>query len=114
MLVVLEEIEARLLGPACRGRLATPGTAGLSPAVSFRLPDRGEWDAGHDIGDLQGDELYIKMNSRGKPITSSRTSKAVLQRMLEPSGRAGEFADKSDGAWSDLLVGLPGRRRADR
>lgn len=103
MLVVLEEIETRLLGlPAADvwRRLARRD----SPAVSFRLLQIGrEGDAAHELGDLQGDELYIKMNSRGKPLTEFENVKAVLQRMLEPSGRAGEFADKSDGAWSDLL-----------
>ena len=103
MLVVLEEIEARLLGLPTADvwrRLARRD----SPAVSFRLLQIGrEGDAGHELGDLQGDELYIKMNSRGKPLTEFENVKAVLQRMLEPSGRAGEFADKSDGAWSALL-----------
>ena len=51
------------------------------------------------------DELYIKMNSRGKPLTMFEHFKAELEREL--SGMGGDAAkaigSKIDRAWTDLL-----------
>ncbi len=49
------------------------------------------------------EELYIKMNSRGKPLTDFETFKARFERWIEGSSRAEDFAKKVDGAWADLL-----------
>ena len=52
-----------------------------------------------------GEDLYIKMNSRGKPLTAFETFKAHFEQTLAESTRtrATTFAHKIDGAWSDLL-----------
>lgn len=52
------------------------------------------------------DELYIKMNSRGKPLTSFEHFKAEFERLiskvLEPE-KADEIALKIDTDWTDML-----------
>lgn len=66
-----------------------------SPAISFYLLP---------IDDMESDEdLYIRMNSRGKPLTPFETFKARFEQDIAHSDRADEFAHKIDGAWSDLL-----------
>ncbi|OXM45173.1 DUF262 domain-containing protein [Amycolatopsis alba] len=66
-----------------------------SPAVSFYLLP---------LDDMESDEdLYIKMNSRGKPLTPFETFKARFEQDIRHSDRADEFAHKIDGSWSDLL-----------
>ena len=49
------------------------------------------------------EDLYIKMNSRGKPLTEFETFKARLGQTIAHTGRADEFGHKIDGAWADLL-----------
>lgn len=68
------------------------------PAVSFHfLP----------IDDMpSGDELYIKMNSRGKPLTSFENFKARFEKLLAGGTDAERFdriIHKIDGAWTDVL-----------
>lgn len=46
------------------------------------------------------DELYIKMNSRGKPLTDFEHFKAMLD---EYAGTQGELANKIDTTWTELL-----------
>jgi hypothetical protein len=53
-------------------------------------------------------DLYIKMNSRGKPLTDFENFKAHFEETIESTDRAKEFALKVDGAWSDLLWGFRG------
>ena len=61
--------------------------------------------------DLKGfgltDDLYIKMNARGKSLTSIETFKANLEQYLRhelhDEQRAKTFADKMDGQWADLM-----------
>lgn len=65
------------------------------PAISFHLlplPDMGS-----------AEDLYIKMNSRGKPLTDFENFKAHFEKAIESSPRADEFAHKIDVEWSDLL-----------
>ncbi|QVT79209.1 hypothetical protein ENKNEFLB_01590 [Nocardioides aquaticus] len=50
-----------------------------------------------------GDDLYIKMNSRGKPLTEFEVFKARLEKSLETSGRHEQLSRKFDREWSDLL-----------
>jgi hypothetical protein len=70
-------------------------TRAESPAVSFYLLP---------LDDIESDEdLYIKMNSRGKPLTPFENFKARFEQDIRHSARADEFAHKIDGAWSDLL-----------
>jgi len=52
------------------------------------------------------DDLYIKMNSRGKPLTAFENFKAHFEDMLRtahPKEKIKYFADKVDTAWSDTL-----------
>ena len=51
------------------------------------------------------DELYIKMNSRGKPLTQFEHFKAELERNLKSidQTRAKEIMNKIDIAWTDML-----------
>jgi Protein of unknown function DUF262 len=50
-----------------------------------------------------GEELYIKMNSRGRPLTSFEVFKARLEKALQSSGRDKKLAEKFDRDWSDML-----------
>lgn len=51
------------------------------------------------------DALYIKMNSRGKPLTPFENFKAHFEELLESahSAESREFAIKVDTDWSDIL-----------
>lgn len=71
------------------------------PAVFFLLlPIR-------EVG--AGDELYIKMNSRGKALTPFENFKARLERLLDwTPDDAHALAHKIDGTWSNLLWPLRG------
>jgi hypothetical protein len=65
------------------------------PAVSFHLlplPDMGS-----------AEDLYIKMNSRGKPLTEFENFKAHFEKIIESSPRASEFAQKVDVDWVDVF-----------
>ena len=69
------------------------------PAVSFHfLP----LESGED-----GSELYIKMNSRGRPLTPFENFKARFQQVIDKGGcdrdRAERIALKLDTDWSDVF-----------
>lgn len=51
------------------------------------------------------DELYIKMNSRGKPLSEFENFKAEFEGELEKTDRdqTHQIATKIDGEWTDLL-----------
>lgn len=71
------------------------------PAVSFLLLPIEEVGA--------GDELYIKMNSRGKPLTAFENFKARLERLLDWDPKTSQdIAHKIDGSWSNLLWPMRG------
>lgn len=70
------------------------------PAVTFQLLPIDEMG--------EGEELYIKMNSRGKPLTEFETFKALFERAIESFERSAEFDEKVDGTWSDLLWPMRG------
>ena len=73
---------------------------GDRPAIHFHLLA---------LDDLESDEdLYIAMNSRGKPLTAFETFKAVFERDIQHSHRAAEFARKVDADWSNLLWEIRG------
>lgn len=66
-----------------------------SPAVSFYLLP---------LEDMASEEeLYIKMNSRGKPLTPFENFKARFEQDVKHSSRAEDLAHAFDGRWSDLL-----------
>lgn len=71
------------------------------PAIWFLLlPLDGLGNTGED---MQPEDLYIKMNSRGKPLTEFENFKAHFEKTIRSSPRANEFALKVDTTWSDLL-----------
>jgi hypothetical protein len=99
MLVVLDAIHMRFRTADAKtawARLVDP----IKPAVSFLLL------APSDMGSAA--DLYIKMNSRGKPLTEFENFKAHFEKSIESTRRAKEFAQRVDGAWSDLLWGFRG------
>jgi hypothetical protein len=67
------------------------------PAISFHLLPMSEMGLDED--------LYIKMNSRGKPLTPFENFKARFEQVLEKScpDCVAEFARRVDGEWSDTL-----------
>jgi Protein of unknown function DUF262 len=96
MLLMLEAIHERFADVDCAaawGRLVDI----KEPAISFHLLPIEQMGLSED--------LYIKMNSRGKPLTPFENFKALFEQVLELScpDRVEEFAQKVDGAWADLL-----------
>lgn len=77
------------------------------PAVWFLLLPLSELGAS-DADDVRPEDLYIKMNSRGKPLTDFESFKAHFEKTIQASPRAEEFAHKVDTTWSDLLWHLRG------
>ncbi|WP_427173797.1 DUF262 domain-containing protein [Arthrobacter sp. 92] len=99
MLVMLDAIHVQFRTADAKlawSRLVDP----IEPAVTFLLL------APPDMGSAA--DLYIKMNSRGKPLTEFETFKAHFEKSIESTDRAEKFALNVDGAWSDLLWGFRG------
>jgi hypothetical protein len=96
MLVMLDSIGARFADSDCESawtRLVDPS----NPAISFHLLPIEQMGLSED--------LYIKMNSRGKPLTAFENFKARFEQVLERSCPESvvDFALKVDGAWADVL-----------
>ena len=96
MLLMLEAIHERFADADCTAawdRLVDS----VAPPISFHLLPIEQMGLSED--------LYIKMNSRGKPLTPFENFKARFEQLLEAScpGRVEQFAQKVDGAWADLL-----------
>lgn len=66
-----------------------------NPAVWFQLLPIDEMGSAED--------LYLKMNSRGKPLTTFEEFKARFGQTIAHTGRANEFGHKIDGPWADLM-----------
>ena len=106
MLVVLDAIDRRFR--ACDPGVAWARLTDLEdPAIWFLLlplsglgPGTGE--------DMNPEDLYIKMNSRGKPLTEFETFKAHFEKTIDWSPVAADIAFKIDTAWSDLLWEMRG------
>ncbi|MGZ4415404.1 MAG: DUF262 domain-containing protein, partial [Gaiellaceae bacterium] len=101
MLVVLDAIHERFHevdAATVWGRLTNP----RNPAIWFLLlPLSG---LGSNTGeDMRPEDLYIKMNSRGKPLTEFENFKAHFEQTIQWSSRSAEFARNVDTRWSDLL-----------
>ena len=108
MLVVLDDLERELAdtdpGVVWRRLVSDP------PVIRFHvlpLPGPG---SGEQQRVINGEQLYIKMNSRGKPLTTFENFKAVFEKALgevpTPDGEepvAKRFARCVDGPWSDVL-----------
>jgi hypothetical protein len=94
MLVMLDAIHqqfAEVDAVVAWGRLADTA----EPAVSFHLlpvPDMGS-----------AEDLYIKMNSRGKPLTEFENFKAHFEKIIASSPQASNFAQKVDTDWADVF-----------
>ena len=97
MLVMLDAMHERFRDEACLAAWEKLIDA-EKPAISFHLLPI------EQMGQQSAD-LYIKMNSRGKPLTAFENFKARFEQLLEVScpERVVEFSVKVDGAWSDLL-----------
>ncbi len=96
MLVMIEAIHERFADADCAAAWAQLVDA-EAPAISFHLLPIEQMGLSED--------LYIKMNSRGKPLTPFENFKARFEQVLESScpERVEEFAQKVDGDWADLL-----------
>lgn len=96
MLLMLEAIHERFADLDCAAAWDRIVDV-KEPAISFHLLPIEQMGLSED--------LYIKMNSRGKPLTSFENFKARFEQVLELScpNRVEEFAQKVDGAWADLL-----------
>jgi hypothetical protein len=98
MLVVIDAIhdEAQRLGLTMEAKAAWERlTVRESLPVSFYLLP---------LKDMESEEdLYIKMNSRGKPLTNFENFKAHFEQDIRHSARADEFAHRIDGPWADLM-----------
>lgn len=106
MLVMLDAIHERfhdIDASTAWGRL----TDAESPAIWFLLlPLSGLGSATGE--DMRPEDLYIKMNSRGKPLTEFENFKAHFEKAIKWSPRSDDFALKVDTTWSDLLWHLRG------
>lgn len=106
MLVMLDDIHDRFADVDPRSAWARL-TDEDEPAIWFLLLPLS--DLGSDDGeDMSAEDLYIKMNSRGKPLTEFENFKAHFEKTIHWSDRLGEFARKVDTEWSDLLWELRG------
>lgn len=77
------------------------------PAIWFLLLPLSALGSAEDEG-MRPEDLYIKMNSRGKPLTEFESFKAQFEKTIQWSPRAADFALKTDTEWSDLFWGLRG------
>jgi hypothetical protein len=94
MLVTLDAIDHRFSeedADVLWGRLVDEE----DPAVWFQLLPIDEMGAAED--------LYIKMNSRGKPLTQFEGFKAYLGQLVAETDDAHDFGHKIDGVWTDLF-----------
>ena len=104
MLVVLDAIHERFATADCLTawqRLVDPD----GPAITFDfLPIE-------KLGLTE--DLYIKMNSRGKPLTSFENLKAEFEGMVREisESRYGELCSKIDNQWTDVFWKLRGSEK---
>ena len=92
MLVMLDSIETKFKEKNLQNVWAK--LTGENPSVIFYLLNM------DDLG--LPEDLYIKMNSRGKPLTQFEHFKAQFSRII-PSELSDEFNTKIDKDWSDLF-----------
>jgi hypothetical protein len=106
MLVMLDAIHERF-GDTDAATAWTRLTDAENPVIWFLLlPLSGLGPAAGE--DMRPEDLYIKMNSRGKPLTEFENFKANFEKTIQWSPRSAEFALKVDTIWSDLLWHLRG------
>jgi hypothetical protein len=97
MLVVLDAMHERFRGNDCVAAWESLVDA-ENPKISFQLLPIEQMSQ-------RSADLYIKMNSRGKPLTAFENFKARFEQVLEEScpDQVEGFAIKVDGVWSDLF-----------
>jgi hypothetical protein len=101
MLVVLDELHNLFRSSDC-------------VAVWERLVDRDRAAVVFQVLSIKNmgltDDLYIKMNSRGQPLTKFEHFKANFEKTLREASpqQYTEFSQKIDNAWADLLWPLRG------
>lgn len=106
MLVVLDDIDERFRGTDAHASWVRLSDAD-NPAIWFLLlPLSGLGTASGE--EMRPEDLYIKMNSRGKPLTDFENFKAHFEQTIKWSPRSAEFALNVDTRWSDLLWSLRG------
>jgi hypothetical protein len=96
MLVVLDSMHARFADVDAEAALARL-TDRFRPAIEFHVLDLKDMKLDNDI--------YVRMNSRGKPLTDFEIFKARFGKTLEMHfpDRAREFAQRIDGVWLDAF-----------
>lgn len=106
MLVVLDAIDERFHDTdACAAWARLTDID--DPAIWFLLlPLSGLGTASGE--EMRPEDLYIKMNSRGKPLTEFENFKAHFEQTIQWSSRSSDFALNVDTRWSDLLWHLRG------
>lgn len=106
MLVMLDAIHAR-----CQDVNAVTAWTKLTdidePAIWFLFQPLSGLGSAADQ-DMRPEDLYIKMNSRGKPLTEFENFKAHFEKTIASSPLSAEFARRVDTTWSDLLWRLRG------
>jgi len=102
MLVVLDAIDERFRD-IDEGTAWARLTDAENPAIWFLLLPLSGLGA-----DSDQEALYIKMNSRGKPLTEFENFKAHFEKTIEWSPRSSSFALNVDTKWSDLFWRLRG------
>lgn len=101
MLVVLDDLHRRFAGVDCSKAWERLADA-TAPALTFDYVD---------IGALGlSDELYIKMNSRGKALTAFENFKAALEAMVAPvsADLHRQICERIDNEWTDIFWRLRG------
>ncbi|WP_437554781.1 DUF262 domain-containing protein [Sorangium sp. So ce367] len=105
MLVVLDEVHTLFQGTDCAAAWRRLVDAD-HPAITF------DFLSIEKLGLTE--DLYIKMNSRGKPLTRFEHFKAELEAMVREAApeRHDELCSKIDNQWSDIFWKLRGYEKA--
>lgn len=104
MLVMLDAMH-RALGDLDATAMWTRLTDEAAPAIVFQLLPV-------DLSREDAESLYITMNARGKPLTDFEVFKARFEDLIKDLDGADTFAQRIDGAWTDMVWTL-GARKAD-
>jgi len=105
MLRTLDTIH-ELFWNQCSSRGEAVSTAGalLRPLL---IGKEGNFLVSFDVLDMRqaglSDDLYLKMNARGLPLTPLENLKSAIEKFYKSSKLAKEFSRKMDGAWLDAV-----------
>lgn len=91
-------------------------TFGVTNGIYARLVDERQPRITFHFLDLERfgltDDLYIKMNARGKPLTPFENFKAWLVRRVAPEPWSGDFDLAMDQKWMDLFWRLASQKKS--